>query len=71
MGLFTASVNPTITGVDARQQTAREVLRDMKHSTLTQAKNFALIGAMFSAVECTIETVSLFRQNMREIPVGT
>ncbi|CAG0878644.1 unnamed protein product [Darwinula stevensoni] len=56
LGLFTASVNPTITGVDAKQQTAREVLRDMKHSTLTQAKNFALIGAMFSAVECTIET---------------
>lgn len=57
IGLFSASVNPTVTGNDAKQQTAREVFRDMKVSTLSYAKNFAMIGLMFSAVECTIETV--------------
>lgn len=57
IGLFSASVNPTVTGNDAKQQTAREVFRDLKVSTLSYAKNFAMIGLMFSAVECTIETV--------------
>ncbi|CAB3369993.1 Hypothetical predicted protein [Cloeon dipterum] len=56
LGLFSASVNPTITGQEAKQQTAREVFRDLKTSTLSYAKNFAMIGLMFSAVECTIET---------------
>ncbi|KAG8235414.1 hypothetical protein J437_LFUL015870 [Ladona fulva] len=56
IGLFSASVNPTITGADAKQQTAREVLRDMKNTTLGYAKNFAMIGAVFAAVECTIES---------------
>lgn len=37
-------------------QTAREVLRDMKNTTLGYAKNFAMIGAVFTAIECTIET---------------
>jgi len=57
IGLFSASVNPTITGPDAKQQTAREVFRDMKATTMSQAKNFAVIGAMFASIECAIETV--------------
>jgi mitochondrial import inner membrane translocase subunit TIM22 len=61
IGLFSASVNPTVTGNDAKQQTAREVFRDLKVSTLSYAKNFAMIGLMFSAVECTIETVIILK----------
>lgn len=60
IGLFSASVNPSITGTDAKQQTAREVFRDMKMTTLSHAKNFALIGAMFASVECAIESVGHF-----------
>lgn len=56
IGLFSSSVGPTATNVE--QQTAREVFREMKTTTLSYAKNFAVIGALFSAVECTIETVS-------------
>jgi len=56
IGLFSASVNPSVTGPDAKQQTAKEVLLDMKNSTLTHAKNFAMIGAIFAGVECTIES---------------
>ncbi|XP_065334464.1 mitochondrial import inner membrane translocase subunit Tim22 [Cloeon dipterum] len=56
LGLFSASVNPTITGQDAKQQTAREVFRDLRKSTHSYAKSFAMIGLVFTAVECTIET---------------
>ncbi|XP_076333578.1 mitochondrial import inner membrane translocase subunit Tim22 [Tachypleus tridentatus] len=56
IGLFSASVDPNIAGVNAQQQTARQVLRDMKVKTLSHAKNFAIIGAMFAATECMIES---------------
>ncbi|CAL4096549.1 unnamed protein product, partial [Meganyctiphanes norvegica] len=56
IGLFSASVNPTFPGRDMPQQTAREVLRDMKNSTVSYGKNFAAIGFMFSGVECAIES---------------
>lgn len=60
IGLFSASVNPNVAtpGVE-KQQTAREVFREMRSTTHGYAKNFALIGMVFSAVECTIETVRL------------
>lgn len=59
IGLFSSSVNPNIAvaGVVEKQQTAREVFRDMRATTHSYAKNFAMIGMVFSAVECTIETV--------------
>lgn len=60
IGLFSASVNPTITGPDAKQQTAREVFRDMKATTMSHAKNFAIVGAMFASVECAIESVQQY-----------
>lgn len=60
LGLFSASVSPNITAPDAPQQTAKEIFRDLKFSTLSYAKNFAVVGLMFSAVECTIESVSNF-----------
>ena len=58
IGLFSASVSPNITGPDAKQQSAREVFRDLKFSTLSYAKNFATVGLLFASVECTIESVS-------------
>lgn len=60
IGLFSASVNPTVPIGDAKQPSAREVLREMKGSMISYAKNFAMIGAVFSAVECSIESVSSY-----------
>lgn len=48
---------PNVTDPMAQQnQTAREILREMKTSMLSYAKNFAILGAMFSGVECCIES---------------
>ncbi|CAH0548729.1 unnamed protein product [Brassicogethes aeneus] len=56
IGLFSSSIGPSsVTSVET--QTARQVFREMKTTTLGYAKNFALIGALFSAVECSIESV--------------
>ncbi|XP_076058910.1 mitochondrial import inner membrane translocase subunit Tim22 [Oratosquilla oratoria] len=57
IGLFAASVSPTVP-LPGQQttQSAREVLRELKVSTLSYGKNFATIGLMFSAVECAIES---------------
>jgi import inner membrane translocase subunit TIM22 len=46
-------VNPSPVG---ETQTARQILAEMKMSTLSYAKNFALIGGLFSMVECNIES---------------
>lgn len=59
IGLFTASVGPELTPVSGQTQTVREVLKDMKLKSLSYAKNFAMLGAMFSATECAIESVKL------------
>lgn len=56
IGLFSSSIGPqSVTSVET--QTAKQVFHEMKTTTLSYAKNFALIGAVFSGVECTIETV--------------
>lgn len=55
IGLFSSSIGPQSLQ-HTETQTAREVLRDMKNTTLSYAKNFAMIGAVFTAIECTIET---------------
>lgn len=62
IGLFSSSVNPNVStpGVE-KQQTAREIFREMRATTHSYAKNFALIGMVFSGVECTIETVKLHK----------
>ena len=57
LGLFTSSVNPNVAAVE-KQQTAREIFKEMKTTTLSYAKNFAVIGFLFSGVECGIESVS-------------
>ncbi|XP_053953064.1 mitochondrial import inner membrane translocase subunit Tim22 [Anastrepha obliqua] len=58
IGLFSASVNPSLTDplLHEKKQSAREILRDMRKTTHGYAKNFAMIGMVFSGVECTIES---------------
>ncbi|XP_013188338.1 mitochondrial import inner membrane translocase subunit Tim22 [Amyelois transitella] len=57
VGLFTSSLMPNVTDTTAPQtQTAREILREMKGAMLSYAKNFAILGAVFSGVECCIES---------------
>jgi len=56
IGLFSSSVNPTITMPGAQAPTAREVLREMRANCFTHGKNFALVGAMFASVECAVES---------------
>lgn len=58
IGLFSASMGPASVTDTAEPQTARQVFKEMKTTTLGYAKNFALIGAVFSGVECAIESVS-------------
>lgn len=59
VGLFTASVGPELAPVNNQTQTVKEVLREMKGKSMSYAKNFAMLGAMFSATECAIESVRL------------
>ena len=54
-GLFTAGIDPNITGTET--PTVRLVWKEMKLRTVSYAKNFALIGAMFAGTECLIESV--------------
>lgn len=58
IGLFTASVGPELTPISGQTQTVREVLKDMRMKSMSYAKNFAMLGAMFSATECAIESVN-------------
>ncbi|KAJ8956310.1 hypothetical protein NQ318_015046 [Aromia moschata] len=55
IGLFSASMGPASV-TDTQVQTARQVFKEMKTTTLGYAKNFAVIGALFSGVECAIES---------------
>lgn len=57
IGLFTSSVNPQIKP-PGQTETVREIIREMKTSSLGYAKNFGLLGAVFSGIECMVETVS-------------
>lgn len=57
-GLFTAGLDPAITD-DPTKQTARQAMKEMRQRGGSFAKNFAIVGAMFSGSECLIESVSL------------
>ncbi|KAI4814487.1 hypothetical protein KUCAC02_003680 [Chaenocephalus aceratus] len=58
-GVFTAGIDTNV-GFDPkdplRTPSAREVLKDMGQRGMSYAKNFAVIGAMFSCTECVIES---------------
>ncbi|XP_042298351.1 mitochondrial import inner membrane translocase subunit Tim22 [Sceloporus undulatus] len=58
-GIFTAGIDTNV-GFDPkdpyRTPTAREVLKDMGQRGLSYAKNFAIVGAMFSCTECLVES---------------
>lgn len=56
MGLFTASVDPMYSISPNRVPTTKEVFLEMKNRSISTAKNFALIGCMFSVIECNIES---------------
>ena len=56
-GLFSASLGPDLTpATEMQKQTVKSILLDMKTRTLSQAKNFAILGAIFSITECSIES---------------
>ncbi|XP_072301676.1 mitochondrial import inner membrane translocase subunit Tim22 [Eucyclogobius newberryi] len=58
-GIFTAGIDTNV-GFDPKDPlktpTAREVLKDMGQRGMSYAKNFAIVGAMFSCSECIIES---------------
>ena len=58
LGLFSASVGPEATMLAPEKQTVKQVFLDMKGKSLSYAKNFGLLGLMFSGIECAIESVS-------------
>ncbi|XP_063300309.1 mitochondrial import inner membrane translocase subunit Tim22 [Pelobates fuscus] len=58
-GVFTAGIDTNV-GFDPkdpyRTPSAREVLKDMGQRGMSYAKNFAIVGAMFSCTECLVES---------------
>ena len=57
-GLFTAGLDPNITGESphAPRQSGRDVLKEVRARGWSMAKNFAIVGAMFSGTECLLES---------------
>jgi len=58
-GVFTASIDPmsTIqTTVPGATPSLKDVWREMKTRSMSYAKNFAIVGLVFSSVECNIES---------------
>ena len=56
LGLFTASVDPLHTINPTRVPTMKEIAIEMKTRAWSTGKNFAIIGIIFSAIECNIES---------------
>lgn len=71
-GVFTAGIDTNV-GFDPkdpyRTPTAKEVLRDMGQRGMSYAKNFAIVGAMFSCTECLVESVSGSLLLLSQLPV--
>ncbi|XP_033192855.1 mitochondrial import inner membrane translocase subunit Tim22 [Bombus vancouverensis nearcticus] len=55
MGLFTFSLFPSMASIE-KQQTVREVFIEMKTTTLSHAKSFAVFGFACAAIGCAIES---------------
>ncbi len=64
-GLFTAAVDPNPTGTET--PTVRLILKEMKARMSSYGKNFAVIGLMFAATECAIESVGRHAEDMLRI----
>ncbi|CAF3887754.1 unnamed protein product [Adineta steineri] len=59
LGVFTASIDPmsTIhTTTPGASPTIKDVWREMRARSMSYAKNFAVVGLVFSTVECNIES---------------
>ncbi|XP_055352226.1 mitochondrial import inner membrane translocase subunit Tim22-like [Paramacrobiotus metropolitanus] len=59
LGLFGASVDPYYSmggRVDPAAQTVKMVFQEMASRSYSSAKNFAMVGALFSSIECAIES---------------
>ncbi|CAG2102329.1 unnamed protein product [Medioppia subpectinata] len=56
IGLFSASVGPEALQTEPQTQSVKQVFKEMRVKTMSYAKNFAILGAMFAAIECTIES---------------
>lgn len=56
-GLFTASVDPNYNSLNPTKiPSMKEVAKDMGTKAYSTGKNFALLGVIFSAFECNIES---------------
>jgi import inner membrane translocase subunit TIM22 len=56
-GLFTASVDPMYNTLNpSKIPSMKEVAREMGSRAYSTGKNFAVLGVMFSAFECNIES---------------
>ncbi|KAI3389657.1 hypothetical protein SNEBB_001370 [Seison nebaliae] len=58
-GIFTASIDPMSTITPAGQikpPTTKQVFFEMKNRSISYAKNFAVLGIIFSGIECNIES---------------
>lgn len=71
--MFTAGIDTNV-GFDPkdpyRTPTAKEVLKDMGQRGMSYAKNFAIVGAMFSCTECLVESVSLSPPSKKSLPAA-
>ncbi|XP_063709804.1 LOW QUALITY PROTEIN: mitochondrial import inner membrane translocase subunit Tim22 [Culicoides brevitarsis] len=59
IGLFSSSVSPNMADPHALEKSksvGTEILREMRGSMHSYGKNFAVIGMVFSAIECVIES---------------
>ena len=55
-GIFTASVDPMYTINPNKIPSLKEIAIEMRNRAWSTGKNFALLGIMFSAFECNIES---------------
>lgn len=56
MGVFTASIDPMYTISPDKIPTMKDIWREMRTRSISHMKSFAVIGAIFSCIECNIES---------------
>ena len=62
LGLFTASMESNVMADGSiREQSVREVMKDLRKRGHSYGKNFAIVGAMFACTDCAVETVSFLK----------